>query len=191
MQKIRKKTGSGLSVPQRITNTTQQTVWAADYQPFGQATLTTALISNPLRFPGQYYDEETGLHYNYFRDYDPGTGRYMQSDPIGLGGGLNTYGYVGGNPVGFTDPTGENLVVKKVVVKLLDKLKIQIDGLRFNDKGEGKICQVRYKKKPVFRLDYKAYPGTNNEPKTHFHMAPNMKKNIPLPKILGGEGIGR
>lgn len=58
-------------------------------------------------FPGQYYDSETGLHYNYFRDYDPSTGRYIESDPIGLAGGLNTYTYAGGNPLIYADPTGE------------------------------------------------------------------------------------
>jgi RHS repeat-associated protein len=59
-----------------------------------------------LRYPGQYYDSETGLNYNYFRDYDPATGRYVESDPAGLGGGINTYAYVGNNPLSLLDPTG-------------------------------------------------------------------------------------
>jgi len=57
-------------------------------------------------FPGQYYDSETGLHYNYFRYYDPGTGRYLTADPIGQLGGLNLYAYVGNNPVFWIDQYG-------------------------------------------------------------------------------------
>jgi RHS repeat-associated protein len=57
-------------------------------------------------YPGQYYDAETGLHYNWYRYYDPGTGRYITADPIGLEGGMNLYLYVGGNPVNAVDPMG-------------------------------------------------------------------------------------
>ena len=81
-------------------------VWQANCTPFGQADIVVENVTNNMRFQGQYYDHESGLHYNYFRGYDPELGRYIQSDPIGLAGGINTYGYVGGNPVNFTDPFG-------------------------------------------------------------------------------------
>ena len=61
---------------------------------------------NNLRFQGQQYDEETGLHYNRHRYYDPSQGRYLSLDPIGLAGGVNLVGYVGGNPVSISDPKG-------------------------------------------------------------------------------------
>jgi RHS repeat-associated protein len=79
-------------------------VWKGEYRAFGELKSETGTWGNRLRFPGQYYDEETGNYYNYFRDYDPATGRYIQSDPIGLDGGLNTYAYVGSDPINKTDP---------------------------------------------------------------------------------------
>jgi RHS repeat-associated protein len=95
-----------LGTPQKITDQTQAIVWDATYKPFGEVEVATAEIENNIRFPGQYADEETGLHYNYFRDYDPSTGRYVESDPIGLGGGLHTYVYTSNAPVDAVDPTG-------------------------------------------------------------------------------------
>lgn len=91
--------GDQLNTPRLATDSTKTTVWRWDSDAFGEgqadmdpdADLT--LVNIRLRFPGQYLDEETNLHYNYFRDYDPVLGRYVESDPIGLSGGINTYGY--------------------------------------------------------------------------------------------------
>jgi RHS repeat-associated protein len=95
-----------LGTPQTATDSTQTIAWMTTYQPFGQIGPLPMLIAQDLRFPGQENDPETGLYHNGFRDYVPLLGRYLQSDPIGLAGGVNTYAYVGDNPVGFTDPTG-------------------------------------------------------------------------------------
>jgi RHS repeat-associated protein len=95
-----------LGTPQKMTDSGGAVVWDAVFTPFGAAVSLAGTAENPQRFPGQRYDAETALHYNYFRDYDPSLGRYMESDPIGLLGGLNTYAYVGGNPTGARDPYG-------------------------------------------------------------------------------------
>jgi len=95
-----------LATPQKMTDSSGTVVWAADYKPFGEATITVSTITNNLRFPGQYYDAETGLNYNYYRDYNPALGRYPQADPIGLWGGLNLYAYVRNNSANKIDPFG-------------------------------------------------------------------------------------
>ena len=95
-----------LGSPQKMTDSSKAIVWDAVYTPFGQVHSITGTATNNQRFPGQYADSETGYSYNYFRDYDPTTGRYIESDPIGLDAGLHTYSYVGGNPILFIDPFG-------------------------------------------------------------------------------------
>jgi RHS repeat-associated protein len=105
-----------LDAPVALSDDNGVKVWSASYTPFAKAIVSDdedgdgVVITYNARTPGQYWDKESGLHYNYFRDYDPELGRYIQSDPIGLAGGINTYGYVGGNPVNAIDPLGLDTV---------------------------------------------------------------------------------
>jgi RHS repeat-associated protein len=101
-----------LNTPRLVVNTAGTPVWQWDQlEAFGTNSAKTNAYDlyasdMPLRFPGQQYDVETTLHYNYFRHYDPNIGRYRESDPIGLMGGLNTYGYSEGSPTTKSDPRG-------------------------------------------------------------------------------------
>jgi RHS repeat-associated protein len=101
-----------LGSPRIITNPTQQPIWTWDpgsfgvNAPSGDPGHTGNYYSYYGRFPGQYYSDESSLHYNYYRDYDPGTGRYIESDPIGLDGGINTYAYGLNDPISKSDPSG-------------------------------------------------------------------------------------
>ena len=109
-----------LGTPRAVTRPSDDAVvWRWDSaEPFGsnlpdENPAGLGAFTYHLRFPGQYYDAETGTHYNYFRDYDPTIGRYSQSDPIGLKGGLNTYAYVGNSPIASVDPSGLTCCDKK------------------------------------------------------------------------------
>ena len=116
-----------LGTPQKVTDASGVVVWAADYKPFGEVTITVSTITNNLRFPGQYFDQETGLLYNYYRDYNPAIGKYVEADPLNLGTSQvvfpkaaqmfinfyttvpvrqNLFVYVGNNPNKFIDPLG-------------------------------------------------------------------------------------
>ena len=106
-----------LNTPRAVTRPADNALmWSWFSDPFG----TDAANENPsgagtfaynLRLPGQVFDGAVGLHSNYFRDFDPATGRYIQSDPIGLRGGINTYAYVAGNPLEYVDPLGLDIAV--------------------------------------------------------------------------------
>jgi RHS repeat-associated protein len=143
-----------LYTPRTITNTSGQVVW----QWFSDAFGTTPANEDPratgtaftynLRFPGQYFDQETGLNYNYFRDYNPKTGRYVQSDPIGLGGGMNTYGYANNNAVNIVDPLGQsdsylgvntNLMANSIIA---DNTFYSITGQPGSNMGGASLQQV-------------------------------------------------
>jgi RHS repeat-associated protein len=80
--------------------------WSATYTPFGGVHVSTGTLPT-ARFPGQWFQSESGLHQNWMRDYDPTTGRYLQADPLGLVDGASMYGYVGQKPLMYIDPTGE------------------------------------------------------------------------------------
>ena len=126
-----------LGTPQAMTNAAGATVWKADYEPFGKVVVKVGTVQNNLRFPGQYFDRETGLHYNYFRTYDPGTGRYGEADPIGLEGGMNLYAYVGGNPISRIDPLGLFWVSSVPCVKALNAFEAALKSC----KDEWKACE--------------------------------------------------
>ncbi|MGQ5525317.1 RHS repeat-associated core domain-containing protein [Chitinimonas sp. PSY-7] len=150
-----------LGTPRLITDATKRAIWAWELgEPFGASNAnedpeaTGAKYTFNLRFPGQYFDKETGNHYNYFRDFDPKTGRYLQSDPIGLLGGTNTYTYVNGNPLSYIDPLGLAVKNCKTVLKLpgFDIQKCEKDGstpseqdakdaTRMSDKELDKACK--------------------------------------------------
>ena len=96
-----------LGAPILMTDASGMVAWEAEYRPFGEADVNPhSEIENNFRLPGQYYDQESNLHYNYFRYYQTQTGRYIRPDPIGLNANINLLTYVENNPVNFIDPYG-------------------------------------------------------------------------------------
>ena len=104
--------GDHLGTPHSVTDLSARIIWSASYRPFGAAVANEDPDSDGesyalnLRFPGHYFDQESNLHYNYFRTYSPALGRYIESDPMGLAGGANAFLYASANPTRFIDPLG-------------------------------------------------------------------------------------
>jgi RHS repeat-associated protein len=163
-----------------MTDASGTVVWEAGYMPFGEARVLVADIVNNLRFPGQYFDAETGFHYNRHRYYDPDTGRYLTPDPIGLDGGMNLYVYVDGNPVNRVDPYGLIPLdtiwdIGNVIIDIVtgDKESLIFDSaammIPYLPAGATKVCKVgKAAKKP--------YTPNRRLPR-------NPKSNAPVPDV--------
>lgn len=95
-----------LDTPKKVVDESGDINWSAEYKSFGEVSVSVNTVTNNFRFPGQYWDSETGLHYNWHRYYDTGTGRYLREDPIGLIGDINLFVYTSNNPVIRIDPLG-------------------------------------------------------------------------------------
>ncbi|WP_299598315.1 RHS repeat-associated core domain-containing protein [uncultured Microbulbifer sp.] len=155
-----------LNTPKAGTGKAGEINWRWESNAFGMSleNPTVSLkdqVTINLRFPGQYYDQESGLHYNYFRDYDPVLGRYIQSDPIGLRGGINLHNYVKGNPVRLVDKLG--LMVTAVLDTSLNQLSVYD-----NDTGDKYIVA--------------AFTGGHIDPETGAIISPGTGKEQPAPK---------
>ncbi|NYE29638.1 RHS repeat-associated protein [Rhodanobacter sp. K2T2] len=138
-------TADQLGTPRAVSNSAGVTIWSWPYvgNPFGEsAPISTAGYVLNLRYPGQYFDVETGLNYNVNRIYEPATGRYIQSDPIGLDGGINTYLYAGATPLTEFDPLGlrpptpsEITFLRSIFGRCFDASKLDINKRLFGSRA--------------------------------------------------------
>jgi RHS repeat-associated protein len=125
-----------LNTPRQVTRPSDNTpMWTWNSDPFGTDAANPSpsgagIFAYNLRFPGQVFDGQAGLHYNYFRDYDPAVGRYVESDPIGLNGGVNTYLYARATPLALSDMLGLCPDDPDKCQKLLDEIQKLIDARR-------------------------------------------------------------
>ncbi|WP_230684593.1 RHS repeat-associated core domain-containing protein [Burkholderia cepacia] len=151
-----------IGTPQLLTDGEGDVVWEASYKAWGEAREIIARVSkaagfvprNPLRFQGQLIDDETGLHYNRNRYYDPGTGRFVSKDPIGLRGGLNVYAYAS-NPIEWVDPLGLSpcdCLTKTECKLLLAKIYLKALGQKKADGSRGLQERIDHLKEDTYKL---------------------------------------
>jgi RHS repeat-associated protein len=133
-----------LDTPRAVTTSDAASTleWKWDSDPFGTTSAQQVAITYNLRFPGQYFDQETGTHYNYFRDYDPSVGRYVESDPQGLAAGLNTYSYGLDSPVGLSDMYGLDTKYSGTIINIGLVPGLGAQGYRFHLTSECKCNKI-------------------------------------------------
>jgi len=154
-------------------------VWQGDYRSFGAVMETVSLLNNRLRFAGQYFDTESGLHYNGVRYYSPSDGRFTQPDRLGLFDGLNTYTYVYNNPLIYTDPTGEFGVVGGGIGAIVDVgLQLAQNGGNFGCVSWGQVATSAMLGAAGAGLGAKL-AGVAGKGKQFSHWIPSRAKNWP------------
>jgi RHS repeat-associated protein len=187
-------------MPQGLIQKNGAKVWGGEYRAFGELTAETGSWENRLRFPGQYFDQETGNYYNYFRDYDPATGRYLQSDPIGLDGGLNTYAYVEGKPFKYIDPYGLKECEEEEKCPYKGRYRVccngwDSDGFGIVNWASHKICKwkvdkaCRYGDQAVCcKADFSDCSG-GGDPRDPFEQAKHSNCYMKYMKCMAGAGF--
>ncbi|CAA6810564.1 MAG: Rhs family protein [uncultured Sulfurovum sp.] len=188
-----------LGTPQEVTNNQGEIIWEAEYATWGNtakvsykqtdANIQEEVAFQPLRFQGQYYDQETGLHYNRFRYYDPDIGRFISQDPIGLLGGTNLYQYAP-NPVGWVDPLG---LAKRGDVETISGPNIgTVSGRSTGAGGSGvtnPIVQELYDDVPIDKQSISHAKCVEGECLSKIANDNNVKTKEELKKVLEGSEL--
>ncbi|MCA8277955.1 RHS domain-containing protein, partial [Burkholderia sp. AU30280] len=196
-----------IGTPQEVTDEAGEVAWSARYKAWGTAlevisdAASKAGITNPLRFAGQYFDRETGLHYNRYRYYDPSSGRFVSKDPIGLAGGINVYQYAP-NPTLWIDPLGlarcpceddcaKILADEGVVTGRHGDLK-KIGGLQdshhiYQDASVNELPGYDYNAAPAISLQGRNADGTTRG--TPHYMANRAQDKASVAGTLGSETV--
>lgn len=190
-----------LGAPRAVSDPAiNKVVWQWDSDAFGEshpaedADRDNETFIFNLRFPGQYFDSETKLHYNYHRNYDPQTGRYIQSDPIGLGGGINTFIYALDNPISKFDRDGLTTLTFNVEKGVLTvdpevpgRKPYNIDATSGKEECENKTdCERKQDKGPLPRGKYEIYPKEIDDPS----LMDDLRRNFRTERAQGGGDWG-
>jgi RHS repeat-associated protein len=168
-------------------------VWSAYYSSFGKAEVDPeSTVVNNLRFPGQYFDAETGLHYNWWRCYEPKVGRYLRIDPIGFESGLNLFVYVQNSPLNWVDPSGlqRGNLYPNQKYKPTRTPKTTQPKINYVPKPEPKITPKNYNPKGINNLPGKAIPESTEISKNKKTASGIIKALSHISKIIRGGSIG-